>query len=135
MILPQKVQEKVNDLLSNNKTSLLKDVQKELTNKYKTKSGSGKSLIESKNDSLIYAVSRMPATYSVILTLLSQLKNQGFLKNIESAIDMGSGTGAGYFALREFDENLAIKLFERDKNMIERLFNYLKGFIGSINGE
>ncbi len=119
MILPARIQEKLSEILQEIKPSMLKPVQRRLTEKYKTQSGTGKSLIGSKEDSILYAISRMPATFSVCLSLLNALKTQRLLENIESVIDVGSGTGAGYFALKEFDENIDISLFERDKNMIE----------------
>lgn len=122
MILPKNIQEKLIELASKEKLNKLKNIQKSMTEKYKTKSGSGQSLIESKADSLLYCISRMPATYSVILTLLMQLKNQGLIDGVKDVFDIGSGTGAGYFALKDFDADLDISLFERDKNMIE-IFN------------
>lgn len=122
MVLPQNVQEKINNMISSQRLSELKEVQKSLTDKYKTKSGKGNSLIDSKKDSLIYAFSRMPATFAVIYSLLNQLNEQELLKDFHSVIDMGSGTGAGYFAIKEFDKNIEISLFERDKNMID-IFN------------
>ena len=65
----------------------------QVTEKYKSSSGTGRSLIESKNDGLLYAVSRMPATYSVILTLLNQLNKQETIDDFSSVIDVGCGTG------------------------------------------
>ena len=122
MILPLHIQEKINKMILKNKTNDLKKVQKSMTEKYKSSSGTGKSLIESKNDGLLYAVSRMPATYSVILTLLNQLNKQQMIDDFSSVIDVGCGTGAGYFAVKEFNGNVGIKLFEREKNMID-IFN------------
>ena len=125
MILPSNIRQKIDEIIASNKQVNLKNVQKNLTEKYKTKSGQGKSLIESKNDSLLYSISRMPATFSVINSLLNQLKNQGLLGDINSAFDVGSGTGAGYFALKEFDEKIKVSLFERDIFMTE-IFDMFK---------
>lgn len=122
MILPQKIQEKINEMISSQSLSNFKSVQKSLTNRYKKQSGTGVSLIESNSDSLLYALSRMPATFSVVLTLLKQIREQGLLDDFATAIDVGSGTGAGYFALKEYDERVKISLFERDENMID-IFN------------
>ena len=44
---------------------------------------------------------------------------KGILENISSTFDVGSGTGAGFFALKAFDDNINVELFERDKFMIE----------------
>ena len=119
MQLPLKCQEKVNKLYSQLRQGELSKVQKDLTYKYKNETGESKSLINSKADSLLYAISRMPATYAVIYTLLSQLLDQGLISGIESVFDVGSGTGAGYFAIKEIDDDAKITLFERDENMIK----------------
>lgn len=119
MILPQWLQEKVNGLyLSLNKQTLV-ETREKLTNKYKQETGQNKALVENKTDSSLYAISRMPATYSVIYSLVETLAKQGLIENVETVLDVGSGTGAGYFALKELDEDLDITLVERDRNMIE----------------
>ena len=107
MQLPLKCQEKVNKLYSQLRQGELSKVQKDLTYKYKNETGESKSLINSKADSLLYAISRMPATYAVIYTLLSQLLDQGLIFGIESVFDVGSGTGAGYFAIKEIIKTIS----------------------------
>ncbi len=119
MVLPQNLQEKINALYLNLNKKTLTETQRQLTDKYKTQTGQSKSLVQNKNDGLLYAISRMPATYSVVYTLVSALAKQGAIENVESVLDMGSGTGAGYFALKELDESLNITLVEREKNMID----------------
>lgn len=125
MLLPSIIQEKVNRLFAGmNKESLVAG-REELTRKYKTNQAINRSVFESKNDSAVYAISRMPATFSVIYSLLDCLTEQKKIENISSVIDIGSGTGAGFFACREFFGDIKISLFERDKNMIE-VFNELE---------
>lgn len=119
MQLPLFLQEKVNSLYRELKNVKLEKIQKSLTNKYKNETGEGKSLIESNNESVLYAISRMPATYAVIYTLINQLAEQGIVDEISSVLDIGSGTGAGYFALKELDNSLDVMLVERDSNMID----------------
>ena len=119
MILPQNLQEKINKLYSSLNKKTLTETQKNLTDKYKNKTGKSTSLIDSKTDSVLYAISRMPATYSVVHTLVSDLVEQGFIDSVSSVLDMGSGTGAGYFALKDIDDELNITLVERDSNMID----------------
>ena len=96
MQLPLYLQEKVNKLYSELKSGELEKTQKNLTSKYKNETGESKSLISSKQDGLLYAISRMPATYAVIYTLISQLAEQGFISEIDSVLDVGAGTGAGH---------------------------------------
>ena len=119
MQLPLFLQEKVNKLYAELKQGTLSKVQKDLTYKYKNETGESKSLIASKEESLLYAISRMPATYAVIYTLINQLAEQGFISNVESIFDVGSGTGAGYFAIKELGEDILVSLAERDENMIK----------------
>ena len=118
MILPHELQSKINELYSSVNKKILTETQKNLTAKYKEQTGQSKSLIDDSKDSVLYAVSRMPATYSVIYTLVDNLVKQGLIQNVGSAIDFGAGTGAGYFALKELDEEMNFTLIERDKNMI-----------------
>lgn len=119
MQLPLYLQEKVNKLYAELKSGELEKTQKNLTSRYKNETGESKSLISSKQDGLLYAISRMPATYAVIYTLISQLAEQGVISEIDSVLDVGAGTGAGYFAVKELDERVAVKLVEREEFMID----------------
>ena len=119
MQLPLFLQEKVKELHKEIQGSKITDLQQNLTFKYKNQSGESKSLIENKSESLFYAISRMPATYAVVYTVLSQLAEQNLISDIETVLDVGSGTGAGYFAVKELDDSVNVSLFERDENMIE----------------
>jgi len=119
MVLPAELQSKINELYSSVNKKVLTETQKNLTSKYKQQTGQSKSLIADSNDSVLYAISRMPATYSVIYTLIETLLNQGFIQDVKTVLDFGSGTGAGYFALKQLSDDFQISLIERDKNMIK----------------
>lgn len=119
MQLPLFLQEKVKELHKEIQGSKITDLQQNLTFKYKNQSGESKSLIENKAESLLYAISRMPATYAVVYTVLSQLAEQNLISDIETVLDVGSGTGAGYFAVKELNDSVNVSLLERDENMIE----------------
>lgn len=122
MILPDTVRNKINELYAGlNKTSLVSK-REVLTSKYKTEKAVNLSVFETKQDSVVYAISRMPATFAVLYTLLNDLLLQTKIFDIKSVIDVGSGTGAGFFACRELFENAEISLFERDCKMID-VFN------------
>ena len=69
MQLPSYLTEKISSLLSSSKNLNLKATRENLTDKYKNKTGKSESLIGGKGDSVTYAVTRMPATYSVIYLL------------------------------------------------------------------
>ncbi len=130
MQLPMHLQEKINNLYSKLPKKKLTETRVELTKKYKEQTGASRALINSNEDSLVYSISRMPATFSVIFSLVSNLLEQGYLQNIKSIADIGSGTGAGYFALSEIFNDAEFILYERDKYMINA-FNELSD--ASIN--
>lgn len=140
MQLPQHLQQKINNLYSGLTKRELEQTRAELTRKYKEETGQSKSLISSKNDSVLYAISRMPSTYAVVYTLVSGLISQGFLDGVSKVFDVGAGTGAGYFALKEIDSSLDLTLLERDENMLFVLNNLIdekpeivKGDINNLN--
>ena len=127
MILPAHIQQKVNDLYVGLNKEVLISRRVQLTQKYKTSQAVNRSVFESKNDSKVYAISRMPATFAVICTLLGDLISQGKIKEISSVVDIGSGTGAGYFACKQVFDDVDVALFERDKNMIDVFDNFETG--------
>ncbi len=119
MRLPDLVQEKVDRLYHDFDKQSLTQTRRNLTQKYKSNERTGKSLVGSQKESKIYAISRMPATFAVISGLLGSLASQNLISEIHSFLDVGSGTGAGYFALSQIFEGAEIELFERDQNMID----------------
>lgn len=125
MVLPEEIQAKINKLFVGFNKKTLVEKRENLTSKYKSSQAVNKSVFDTKEDSITYAISRMPATYSVIYTLISDLVNQGKIEKVLSVFDIGSGTGAGFFACRELFENAEISLFERDLKMIT-VFNELE---------
>jgi len=132
MNLPKYLNEKVNLVFSELKKNQLKNTQKILTDKYKNHTGNSKDLIAGKDESILYAVSRMPATYSVNYTLILDLINQGLLSNVKSVIDVGSGTGTVFFALKEIFPEIEISLYEKNQNMID-VFEKLSDKSVSVN--
>lgn len=122
MQLPMHLQEKINNLYLKLPKKKLTETRAELTKKYKEQTGASRSLIGSNEDSLVYSISRMPATFSVIFSLVKNLLDQGYLSDVKSVADIGSGTGAGYFALKEIFEDVEFHLYERDKYMINAFY-------------
>lgn len=120
MALLESVKEKIKKLFFELGKGKVLKVQKNLTNKYKNKTGESKPLIEDLSDSEIYAISRMPATNEVLCSLFKTLISQNILdNNVKSIIDVGAGTGAGYFAFKDYFENAELTFVENNKNMID----------------
>lgn len=136
MQLPSYLTEKINNLFSSSKNLNLKMTRENLTDKYKNKTGKSESLIGGKGDSVTYAVTRMPATYSVIYSLFFELLSEGLLENVKTISDVGSGTGAGYFAISQLASEYSLddagfnfssenyNLYETSSDMIN-VFNLL----------
>lgn len=127
MNLPKQLSDKINEVFLELDKNSLKQTQKNLTDKYKNHTGKSTDLIAGKNDSILYAVSRMPATFAVISSLIYELANEGHLLDIKSVTDIGSGTGSAFFALNELcDGELEFSLYEKNNSMIE-IFKKLTG--------
>lgn len=124
MILPSELNDKVNSLIREVGALKTKALREKLTEKYKSEAD--KSVIESKEESLVYALCRMPATYSVCHTLISDLAKQNFLVGISSAIDVGTGTGSAYFSLKSLLNLSNLTCYEKDENM-SKIFSELSG--------
>lgn len=127
MNLPENVSEKLESLYFEFDKKKLKSTQENLTKKYKTETGNSVNKIETKEAGLLYAISRMPATFAVTKSVLDEMVIENNFNDIETIFDIGSGTGAGYLALSETFENADIKLFEREDNMIfafSKIFDY-----------
>ena len=119
MILPSFLQQKIDDLFLRFDKNKLTSGREKLTEKYMTNQAINKSVFETSDDSAIYAISRMPATYVVNFILLEDLLSQNLISDVKTIVDIGSGTGAGFFACRDIFEDAEISLYERDVNMIK----------------
>jgi ribosomal protein RSM22 (predicted rRNA methylase) len=65
---------------------------------------------------LAYAATRMPATYAAVRKVLAELPGSG---GIDSVIDIGAGTGAGAWAVREaLGRGVKITCVEPDPDMV-----------------
>lgn len=67
-------------------------------------------------DALAYAAVRMPATYATIYSVLSRLPADF---RPDSALDLGSGTGAAAWAIAELFDGCQVDAWERDANLVQ----------------
>jgi len=68
---------------------------------------------------LAYAATRMPATYAAVRKVLAELPGSAGGGAIESVIDIGAGTGAGAWAIREaLGPGVKITCVEPDPDMV-----------------
>ena len=101
----------------------LKEAALNLSKRYMEMKRTGETFLKTDLDTISYSVIRMPATYSAIRTCLEKINE---LKEFEinSLLDIGSGTGsAEWAAIDVFDINDIVCL-EREKAMRDLAKNY-----------
>jgi len=116
MSLPNELAKAIETELNTIDFSLFSKAIEELSLRYRN---SEKVLISSSAHRLAYIGVRLPATYAVIKSALTQLKK--VLPNIElaSLLDLGAGPGTvAWAALNLFPEINKITLIENDKDML-----------------
>ncbi len=133
MEFPAEVRKRTEEIASYWKPDKLKSVSDELSEKYKNESGKDKSLTVTKEDTVVYSLVRMPATFSAVAAALEYtFEIVPELKNIKTAVDVGSGTGASIIAAYSMLDDLSeITCVEREKNMREIGIDLTEKFFSS----
>ena len=116
MNLPENLQIALKNYIDINCEDLKKNSQ-EISIKYRNNAGNNLDLLKTPTESMAYAISRMPATFSSCYSALSHtfelLENKP--KNI---LDIGAGTGAATWAISELINFEHADCFEREISMI-----------------
>lgn len=94
----------------------LQKLSQQLTLRYHTLSGRGRSLLRDQDEALAYAIVRMPATFGAVGDALAHTLECTFLRP-RSMLDVGAGTGAGSWAAQTLLELDAITCVEREPAM------------------
>ena len=116
MKIPFELEERIEKEVENIKLSDLKDVAKNLSNRYMNEKREGQSLINKRLEVLAYSIIRMPATFCAINKAIEEtLKKYNI--SIENALDIGSGTGAGEWAILNNIDINKITCIEREEEM------------------
>ena len=119
MELPIELRLEIEKRLENQDTKILQQNAEEISLKYRTESGSGKRLVTQSMQVLSYAAVRMPATYGAVHTVIEKLIE--ILPDFKptSLLDVGSGTGAGTWAISRFFDLKDVICLEREREMRE----------------
>ena len=116
MEIPANLKEAIEEIITGIKhTNLIEESQK-ISEKYRQNDGKGKRLVTEDKEATAYAISRMPATYCVISSIMSKILKK-YNKEINSRIDVGAGTGAATWAISDLIRVKQITCFEREKAM------------------
>lgn len=116
MDIPQELREAIEEVVTGVKHTNLIEQSQKISEKYRENEGKGKRLVTQQEEAIAYAISRMPATYCSVYSVLTQvLKN--YSKEINTVFDIGAGTGAATWAISNFLEAEKIICLEREKAM------------------
>lgn len=115
MDIPQELKDEIEKISINQHSKIIEE-SKSISKKYRENDGRGKKLVTKKTEALAYAISRMPATYCAVYSVLSQcLKN--YKQNINTVLDVGAGTGAATWAINNLINTEKITCLEREDEM------------------
>ena len=117
MDIPEELKENINKLLKENQIHKILEDAQIVSNRYRNNDGRGKKLLTKESEAVSYAISRMPATYAAVSSVLEQTLDN-YNEELTSVIDVGAGTGAVVWAVNDVTTSNAIKCFEREESMI-----------------
>lgn len=128
MELPTLLKEKLEQEIDGIELKKLKQSAQNISEKYRDKSQKKMNtrLINSKEDAVAYAASRMPATYGAVYSALEHCLEMMENKQITSLLDVGAGTGTATWAVNELlniEKNTCIENEEYMMNLGKKLMN------------
>ena len=125
MDIPEELKRAIEELLLKNKTNEIIENAQIISTRYRNNDGKGKRLLTKQNEAISYAISRMPATYAAVYTVVQQTL-ENYDEKLKTLFDIGAGTGAATWAVNNLLEISETKCFERENNMLnigKRLMN------------
>ena len=117
MDVPEELKENINKLLEKNQINKILEDAQNVSDRYRKNEGIGKRLLTKESEAVSYAISRMPATYAAVSSVLEQILDN-YHESLTSIIDVGAGTGAAVWAINDRTESNDIKCLEREESMI-----------------
>lgn len=114
MSIEEQLRERLMFLSQENKISNYHKKSNEISEKYRNNKGGCGGILSTREEILAYAQVRMPSTFACIKKVV-----KGFdFSNCESLLDVGSGTGAGIFAISDCHKFKEITAVEKEIQMI-----------------
>ena len=120
MELPIELKEELEKEIQSANIKELKQCAQKVSERYREegKIKTRNKLINSKEEALSYAISRMPATYGAINTVLENIMKITKI-SIKSVLDIGAGTGSAEWALLDLMQVEDITCIENEKYMMQ----------------
>ena len=117
MDLPGSLKEKIEEKAAGCSQAKLVEAAQAISLRYRKESGRGTRLLTEDLEALAYAIARMPATFGAVCTALGHSLGHTSAP-IRSVLDVGAGTGAACWAVRECcPEASQFTCLEREKAM------------------
>ena len=126
MRIPDELEAKIENEINNIKLTDLRDTAKTLSDRYMNAKRNGQSLLNKNLEVLAYSIIRMPATFCAINKALEETLKR-YNPTIKTVLDIGSGTGAGEWAVLSNIDVEEIVCIEREKEMENMAKKLLQG--------
>ena len=118
-MLPECLQNAIDSEVEKFQFSDIKDARAELTDRYRHSKSKSENFITSDVQRCSYLITRMPATYAVVYTVLKEVRKRLPNLSIQGLIDLGAGPGTVMWAACEvFPSITTINQAEQDKQLI-----------------
>lgn len=117
MKIPELLELAIEKEINGIKISELKEVAQNLSNRYMTEKRAGQTLLSKEVEALAYSIMRMPATFCAVTVALKHTLNIAKDLEIETVLDIGAGTGAATWAVKELINPNKIDCLEREEAM------------------
>ena len=99
------------------KITELKEIAQNLSDRYMNEKRAGQTLLSKEKEALAYSIMRMPATFCAVTTALKNTLDIASDLEINTVLDIGTGTGAATWAINELINPDKITCLEREEAM------------------
>lgn len=127
MFLPEELQQAIEAEVEPYGWQEMTEAREDLTDRYRQRTQKGR-FMSTEAHRYSYVVTRMPATYAVVVTVLEEIKARLPDLEIKSVLDLGAGPGTAMWAASEvFPSIQKITLIEQDDQLMalgKRLASY-----------
>ena len=117
MKIPYLLEDAIQKEIQGIKLNELKQIAKELSNRYMKEERKGQTLLSKEKEALAYSIMRMPATFCAVKTVLENTLSVAKNLGIDTVLDIGAGTGAATWAISELINPKEIICLEREQAM------------------
>lgn len=116
MDIPHELKNQIEKIITGLKYKNVIEESQLISKKYRENDGKGKKLVTKQTEAIAYAISRMPATYCAVYSVFSKVLGN-YNKEIQTVLDIGAGTGAATWAIKDFINPQKVTCLEREQAM------------------